>query len=100
MEFNRHNIALLQKIKRLAKDEQGCVIHFDSPSLEHDLRVLVQSGVSRDLLALIEEFLPPQEPPELHEVSHVYRGSQRLMDDSERVSKRTQRVYRGQVVMA
>ena len=100
MEFNRHNIALLQKIKRLAKDEQGCVIHFDSPSLEHDLRVLVQSGVSRDLLALIEEFLPTQEPPEPHEISHVYRGSQRLMDDSERVSKRTQRVYRGQVVMA
>ncbi|MCD8523392.1 MAG: hypothetical protein LRY66_04015 [Saccharospirillaceae bacterium] len=100
MEFNRHNIALLQKIKRLAKDEQGCLIHFDSPSLEHDLRLLVQSGVSRELLALIEEFLPTQEPPALHEVSHVYRGSHRLMDDSERVSKRSQRVYRGQVVMA
>ncbi len=100
MEFNRHNIALLQKIKRLAKDEQGCVIHFDSPSLEHDLRVLVQSGVSCDLLALIEEFLPTQEPSERREISHVYRGSQRLMDDFERVTKRVQRVYRGQVVMA
>lgn len=99
MEFNRHNIALLQKIKRLAKDELECVIHFDSPSLEHDLQILAQSGVSRDLLILIEAFLPNHEPPKPHDISHVYRGHQQRMDDSQPVSKRTQRVYRGQVVM-
>ncbi|AHK17306.1 hypothetical protein [Thalassolituus oleivorans] len=53
MEFNRHSIALLRQIKRLAKDEQGCDIHFDSVSLEHDLRELVRSGVSIELLRLV-----------------------------------------------
>lgn len=101
MEFNRHNIALLQKIKRLAKDEQGCVIHFDSPNLEHELRLLVQSGVSAELLQMIEEFLPTQEPPVAEmEGARVYRGSHVLMDDADRVPRRAQRVYRGQVVMA
>ncbi len=98
MEFNRHSIALLQKIKRLAKDEQGCVIHFDSQTLEQDLRKLVQSGVSRELLGMIEEFLPTREPSAAAaEIGRVYRGSQLLMDDAER-SPRTQRIYRGQVV--
>ncbi|MDK2778777.1 MAG: hypothetical protein KYX62_14060 [Pseudomonadota bacterium] len=100
MEFNRHSIALLQKIKRLAKDEQGCVIHFDSQTLEQDLRKLVQSGVSRELLGMIEEFLPTQEPSSApQEIGRVYRGSQLLIDDAER-SPRTQRIYRGQVVTA
>lgn len=101
MEFNRNNIALLQKIKRLAKDEQGCVIHFDSPTLEHELRLLVQSGVSLELLAMIEEFLPTQEPvAAMTEAPRVYRGSHILMDDAERTPRRAQRIYRGQVVNA
>jgi len=99
MEFNRQSIALLQKIKRLAKDEQGCVIHFDSSSLEHDLRILVQSGVSRELLQLIEAFLPTQEPPSAEtEAGRVYRGSHILIDDAERVSQSSKRIYRGQIV--
>lgn len=101
MEFNRQSIAILQKIKRLAKEEQGCVIHYDSPTLEHELRTLVQSGVSPQLLALIEEFLPTQEPsPALTTEPRVYRGAQQVVDDSARTAKRSQRVYRGQVVMA
>ncbi|MAK91829.1 MAG: hypothetical protein CMI13_11410 [Oleibacter sp.] len=99
MEFNRHNIALLQKIKRLAKDEQGYVIHFDSDTLEKDLRLLVKSGVSQELLMLVEEFLPTQEPPAKAEIHRVYRGSQILIDDAER-APRNQRIYRGQVVTA
>ena len=100
MEFNRHDIALLQKIKRLAKDEQGYVIHFDSDTLEQDLRVLVKSGVSAGLLSLIEEFLPTQEPPAAKtEAQRVYRGSQILIDDAER-TPRSQRIYRGQIVNA
>ncbi|ASP40740.1 hypothetical protein CHH28_19605 [Bacterioplanes sanyensis] len=101
MEFNRQNIALLQKIKRLAKDEQGAEIHFDSLTLENDLRVLVSSGVSADLLALVEAFLPTREPdPALTQEPRVYRGSPQLVDDRPRTAKRTQRVYRGQVVSA
>lgn len=101
MEFNRRSIAILQKIKRLAKDEQGCDIHYDSPTLEHELRTLVQSGVSPQLLALIEAFLPTQEPTTaLTTEPRRYRGAQQLLDDAERTAKRSQRVYRGQVVMA
>lgn len=101
MEFNRQNIALLQKIKRLAKEEQGCIIHYDSVTLENDLRVLVQSGISSVLLNLIEEFLPTQEPsPAFTTESRMYRGSHYVVDDAERTSKRQQRIYRGQVVMA
>jgi|TARA_R110001583_G_scaffold11591_1_gene52139 hypothetical protein len=99
VEFNRHSIALLRQIKRLAKDEQGCDIHFDSVSLEHDLRELVRSGVSIELLRLVEDFLPTQEPPEHIPSVRVYRGSQRLLDDVERTQK-SQRIYRGQVVSA
>lgn len=99
MEFNRHSIALLRQIKRLAKDEQGCEIHFDSSTLEHDLRELVRSGVSIELLRLIEAFLPTQLPPEHVPSVRVYRGSQRLLDDVER-TQRSQRIYRGQIVSA
>jgi len=99
MEFNRQNIALLQKIKRQAKEEQGCVIHYDSPTLEHDLRLLVKSGVSKELLGMIEAFLPTEEPaPAMVETVRVYRGSVILMDDSARAPKKSQKVYRGQVV--
>ncbi|MCA6062022.1 hypothetical protein [Thalassolituus marinus] len=99
MEFNRRNIALLQKIKRLAKEEQGCVIHYDSPTLEHDLRLLVKSGVSHELLQMIEDFLPSEEPSAAQvEVVRVYRGSAVLMDDASRTANRSQKIYRGQVV--
>lgn len=99
MEFNRQNIALLQKIKRLAKEEQGAEIHFDSPTLENDLRLLVKSGVSGELLGLVEEFLPTKEPDTaLTHEPRVYRGSPQLVDDRPRTAKRNQRVYRGQVV--
>jgi hypothetical protein len=101
VEFNRQSIAILQKIKRQAKEEQGYEIHYDSPTLEHDLRTLVQSGVSAKLLALIEEFLPTQEPaPAYTNEPRIYRGSNQLVDDAARTAKRTQRIYRGQVVMA
>lgn len=101
MEFNRHSIALLQQIKRLAKSEQGCIIHYDSLTLENDLRVLVQSGVSTALLNLIEQFLPTQEPaPSLTTEARMYRGSHTLVDDAKRTERRQQRIYRGQVVMA
>lgn len=101
MEFNRHNIALLQKIKRQAKEEQGCIIHFDSPTLEEELRLLVRSGVSTELLAMIEAFLPQQEPPvAVNAGQHLYRGSAMVVDDRQRSSHNTQRIYRGQVVMA
>ena len=99
MEFNRKSIAILQKIKRLAKEEQGCVIRYDSPTLENELRTLVKSGVSRELLELIEAFLPTQEPPPAFvDPSRVYRGSHLLIDDTERTPKRAKRIYRGLVV--
>ena len=97
VEFNRTNIALLQKIKRLAKDEQGCVIHYDSPTLEGDLRVLVKSGVSEDLLSLIEEFLQTQEPSAAAVPHRTYRGATVMIDDRERIGPST-RVYRGRIV--
>lgn len=101
MEFNRQSIATLQKIKRLAKEEQGCVIHYDSPTLEHDLRTLVQSGVSPELLALIETFLPSQEPsPAFTNEPRMYRGAAYVVDDAARTAQRTKKIYRGQVVMA
>lgn len=97
VEFNRTNIALLQKIKRLAKDEQGCVIHYDSASLENDLRVLVKSGVSEELLGLVEEFLQTQEPAAAAVPHRTYRGSTVMIDDRERIGQST-RVYRGRIV--
>lgn len=97
VEFNRTSIALLQKIKRLAKDEQGCVIHYDSPTLENDLRLLVKSGVSQELLLLIEEFLPTQAPAAAAVANRTYRGASVMMDDRERIGQST-RVYRGQIV--
>ena len=100
-EFNRQSIALLRKIKRLAKEEQGCEIHYDSPTLQNELRTLVLSGVSPGLLELIEEFLPSQEPaPAFTNEPRVYRGAQILLDDAERTPKRSQRVYRGQAIPA
>lgn len=99
MEFNRQSIALLQKIKRLAKEEQGCPIHFDSPNLEEELRLLVRSGVSAELLHLIEAFLPTQAPPvSLSEGEHLYRGSTLPVDDRPRVQHNSVRIYRGRVV--
>ena len=101
MEFNRHNIALLQKIKRQAKEEQGCIIHFDSPTLEDELRLLVRRGVSPEFLALIGAFLPTQEPPvAVGDGQHLYRGSTMVVDDRQRSTHNSQRIYRGQVVMA
>ncbi|GGY38486.1 hypothetical protein GCM10011297_09570 [Bacterioplanes sanyensis] len=101
MEFNRQNLTLLQKIKRLAKEEQGAEVHFDSKTLENDLRTLVSSGVSAELLALIEDFLPTREPdPAITHEPRLYRGSAQLVDDRPRTARRTQRVYRGQVVSA
>jgi hypothetical protein len=97
VEFNRINIALLQKIKRLAKEEQGCMIHYDSPSLEDDLRNLVKSGVSQDLLALVEEYLPTQEPPSRQIMDRTYRGATTMIDDRERIGPST-RVYRGRII--
>lgn len=101
VEFNRRSIALLRKIKKMAKDEEGCLIHFDSDTLEQDLRLLVKSGVSAELLTLIEEFLPSQPPPvelQIPESRKVYRGSEILMDDSARVREARQKIYRGRVV--
>jgi hypothetical protein len=103
VEFNRRSIALLRKIKKIAKDEVGCEIHFDSNTLENDLRVLVRSGVSAELLALVEDFLPSQAPPvelQMQESRKVYRGSEILMDDSPRVRQAKQKMYRGQLVEA
>ena len=97
VEFNRHSIALLQKIKRIAKDEQGCAIHYDSPTLEDDLRNLVKSGVSEELLALIEEVLPTQEPPAQDVPGRTYRGATQLIDDRSRIGTST-KVYRGRIV--
>lgn len=97
VEFNRHSIALLQKIKRAAKEEQGFAIHYDSPTLEEDLRNLVKSGVSEELLALIESFLPTQEPPAQDLPSRSYRGASQLIDDRSRIGSTT-RVYRGRIV--
>jgi len=100
-EFNRQSIALLRKIKRLAKEEQGHEIHYDSPTLQKELRLLVQSGVSPELLGLIEEFLPTQEPePAFTTEVRMYRGSQILIDDAERTQKSAQRIYRGQAIPA
>ena len=99
MEFNRQSIALLQQIKRLAKQEQGAEIHYDSSSLESDLRILVKSGVSADLLALIEAFLPTREPePVLQETPHLYRGSEQIISEAPRSRRQAKRVYRGQIV--
>ena len=98
VEFNRTSIALLQKIKRLAKDEQNCVIHYDSPTLEDDLRLLVKSGVSLDLLGLIEEFLPTVEPSARQiEAPRTYRGASIMIDDRERIGPST-KVYRGRII--
>ncbi|MDO6681827.1 MULTISPECIES: hypothetical protein [unclassified Oceanobacter] len=97
VEFNRNNIALLQKIKRLAKDEQGCIIHYDSPSLEDDLRTLVKSGVSHDLLEMIEMFLPTQAPKTKPIMDRTYRGATAMIDDRERIGPST-RVYRGRII--
>ena len=100
MEFNRQSIANLQKIKHLAREEQGYIIHYDSATLEHDLRTLVRSGVSFELLTLIEKFLPTQEPlPVLTTKPRMYRGIACMVDDSTKVAKRTQKIYRGQIVM-
>lgn len=99
MEFNRQSIALLQQIKRLAKEEQGAIVHFDSPTLERDLRLLVKSGVSQALLQLIEQFLPSQPAPvALTEEPRRYRGQSAVLDDQKRTAQRQQRIYRGQVV--
>jgi len=103
VEFNRRSIALLRQIKKLAKDESGCEIHFDSPTLEKDLRLLVQSGVSKQLLAIIEDFLPTQEPavqPQIEETRRVYRGCELLIDDADRVRGSVDKRYRGQLVGA
>ena len=103
VEFNRRSIALLRKIKKMAKDEEGCEIHFDSNTLEQDLRLLVKSGVSAELLTLIEEFLPSQAPPveaQMQKSRKVYRGSEILMDDSSRVREARQKLYRGRLVQA
>ncbi len=97
VEFNRHSIALLRKIKRMAKEEQGCVIHYDSPTLEDDLRKLVSSGVGEELLTLVEEFLPTQEPPAQTVPNRTYRGATALIDDRSRIGSST-RVYRGRIV--
>ncbi|MFL0807687.1 MAG: hypothetical protein K6L60_10425 [Oceanobacter sp.] len=97
VEFNRHSIALLQKIRRTAKEEQGCTIHYDSPTLEDDLRKLVMSGVSEELLSLIESFLPTQEPAAQATPNRTYRGASQLIDDRSRISTST-RVYRGRIV--
>lgn len=97
VEFNRQSLALLQKIKKLAKDEQGCVIHYDSPDLENELRSLVASGVSTELLTMIEEFLPTQEPSSKPGEGRSYRGTETHIDDSAR-TKKSVRIYRGQVV--
>ena len=98
VEFNRTSIALLQKIKKLAKEEQNCVIHYDSPTLEQDLRTLVKSGVSEDLLALVEEFLPTTEPAgQVPTGAKTYRGATVMIDDRERIGPST-RVYRGRIV--
>ncbi|WP_221800084.1 hypothetical protein [Oceanobacter mangrovi] len=97
VEFNRNSIALLQKIKRLAKEEQNYVVHYDSPTLEKDLRLLVSSGVSHDLLVLIEEFLPTTEPAGQSDGFKTYRGSSVMIDDRERIGPST-RVYRGRIV--
>lgn len=99
MEFTRQSLAVLQKIKRLAKEEQGCIIHFDSPNLEQELRLLVKSGVSAALLALIEEFLPQQEPPStIENGGRYYRGTPLLLDDKPRTADKDVRIYRGQIV--
>lgn len=103
VEFNRRSIALLRKIKKLAKDEQGYEIHFDSNTLEQDLRLLVKSGVGAELLGLVEEFLPTQEPsvqPQMQESRKVYRGVEILVDDAVRTQKSAGLRYRGQLVEA
>lgn len=103
VEFNRHSIALLRTIKKLAREEAGSNIHFNSPTLERDLRLLVKSGVSIELLRLIEEFLPTQEPavqPQQIESKKVYRGSELLIDDVERHREKSAKRYRGQLVGA
>lgn len=103
VEFNRRSIALLRKIKKLAKDEQGYEIHFDSNTLEQDLRLLVKSGVGAELLGLVEEFLPTQEPsvqPQMRESRKVYRGVEVLVDDAVRSQKSAGLRYRGQLVEA
>ncbi|WP_370293510.1 hypothetical protein [Thalassolituus sp.] len=103
VEFNRRSIALLRQIKKLAKDEAGCEIHFDSPTLEKDLRLLVQSGVSAELLGIVEDFLPTQEPavqPQFAETRRVYRGCELLIDDTDRVRGDSGRRYRGQMITA
>ena len=101
VEFNRRSIALLGSIKKLARDEVGADIHFNSPTLERELRLMVKSGVSAELLALVEDFLPTQEPAvqplRAHE-KRVYRGCELLIDDGERHRAKTPKTYRGQLV--
>ena len=98
VEFNRNSIALLQKIKKLAKEEQNCTIRYDSPTLENDLRLLVKSGVSQELLGLVEDFLPTTEPSaEVESAGKTYRGASVMIDDRERIGPST-KVYRGRIV--
>lgn len=102
MELNRKNIALLQQIKRLVKKEQGHVLHYDSPTLQSDLKTLVKSGVSADLLRLIENFLLTSDdsamPAQSKSSKRVYRGCEVLADDSRRVHENASRIYRGHLV--
>jgi hypothetical protein len=103
VEFNRRSIALLRSIKKLARDEVGADIHFNSPTLEQDLRLVVKSGVSAELLALVEDFLPTQAPaakPQPMQERRVYRGCELLMDDAERQRETAPKRYRGQLVTA
>lgn len=97
VEFNRQSLALLQKIKRLAKEEQGYSVHYDSATLEDDLRALIGSGVSEELLDLVKEFLPTMEPSGKVEEGKMYRGTNNVVDNRPRVGPST-RIYRGQIV--
>lgn len=103
VEFNRRSIALLRSIKKLAREEVGADIHFNSPTLERELRLMVKSGVSAELLSLVEDFLPTQAPPVQPQPMYekrIYRGCELLIDDVDRHRSKTPKTYRGQLVEA
>lgn len=112
MEFTRETIVLLQQIRRLARQECGCVIHYDSPNLEQELRALSAQAVSAELAALLEELLPvaaatpaerpperPEEPAERLQPDHLYRGHAVVVEERAAPQPLQERIYRGRTVL-
>lgn len=101
MEFTRETIVLLQQIRRLARQECGCVIHYDSPNLEQELRALSAQAVSAELAATPAERPPerPEEPAERLQPDHLYRGHAVVVEERAAPQPLQERIYRGRTVL-